>query len=295
MGSRYGGLKQIDPMGPNGETVLDYSVYDALRAGFGRVVFVIRRDFEAEFRKSVGSKFEHRADVDYVFQQLDLLPPGFSVPPGREKPWGTTHAIWCAREAVDAPFLAINADDFYGLDAYRQLGAFLTSPAVSEADPARFAMAGFRLDNTLSDFGSVARGVCAADENGKLVRIEELMSIERLPDGSIANRVKDQPDRPLTGKEPVSMNFWGFTPAIFPMLDELLQTFLREQGNQLKSECYIPLSVASLIGSGKAVVDVIPTSSQWFGVTYKEDKPRVVAAIAKLIEQGDYPAHLWAK
>jgi len=281
MGSRYGGLKQIDPVGPGGETVLDYAVYDAARAGFGRVVFVIRRDFEAVFREKIGAKYAGRIEVDYVFQALDALPAGFAPAPGREKPWGTGHAVWCAREAVRENFGVINADDFYGEDSFRQLGDFLTRPAAP--GPAEWAMVGFRMANTLSEHGAVSRGVCR-EERGWLAGIEENHGItpEQVGEG-----------RKFAGEQIVSMNCWGFTPAVFAALDEQLRDFLATRGAEPKAEFYLPAAVAQAIGRGQARVRVLPTAAEWFGVTFREDKPRVVAAIAGLVERGLYPRKLY--
>jgi hypothetical protein len=297
MGSRYGGLKQLDPVGPSGETVLDYAVFDALRAGFGRVVFIIRHDFEAVFRAQIGAKYAGRIDVDYVFQALDALPEGFSSPPDREKPWGTGHAVWCAREAMHEPFAVINADDFYGADSFRQLGTFLASPAAAPRgfDPmsghraprtltAQFAMVGFRLANTLSAHGAVSRGVCTTDAQGRLQTIVEQAGILSTEIG---------PRKKFSGAEIVSMNCWGFTPALFAGLDEQLRTFLSERGRETKSEFYLPAAVSTMIGFGTADVKVLPTSASWFGVTYREDRPATVAALAELVHVGQYPAKLF--
>lgn len=291
MGSRYGGLKQMDPMGPNGETVLDYSVFDALRAGFGRVVFVIRRDFEQAFREGVGAKFCDRVPVEYAFQSLDDLPEGFAVPEGREKPWGTAHAIRAARDLVNGPFAVINADDFYGRDAYVQLSQFL-SQARDESDKAHFAMVGFELRRTLSDFGSVARGICRANANGYLESVVEMTKIFKTDTGA-ENREDGVAPIQLTGGELVSMNMWGFSPALVPLLETKFREFLAAKGGELKSEAYIPMVVDELIREGKADTLMLPTKSEWFGVTYREDKPQVMASIARLVEAGEYPANLW--
>lgn len=297
MGSRYGGLKQLDPVGPSGETVLDYAVFDAVRAGFGRVVFVIRRDFEAVFREQIGAKYAGRVAVDYVFQSLDALPSGFTPPAGREKPWGTGHAVWCARAAVTGPFAVINADDFYGADSFAQLGKFLTANAAAPRgfDPmsghrppaatvAPFAMVGFRLANTLSEHGAVSRGICAAEADGTLRSI-----VERT--GILATEVG--PGRALTGDETVSMNCWGFSTALFAGLDTQFREFLTTRGGEPKAEFYLPAAVSEQITRGAATVRVLRTESAWFGVTYREDKPRVVAAIAALVAAGKYPAKLF--
>jgi len=289
MGSRYGGLKQLDPMGPSGETLLDYSVFDAVRAGFDRVVFIIRKDIEAEFREKIGARYEGKLAVDYVFQQLDALPDGFSVPEGRQKPWGTAHAIWCARHALNGPFAAINADDFYGADSYAILGKFL---AGGPTDAPRFAMAGYRLDKTLSENGSVARGVCEVDANGRLLHIVECTSIEGGAEG-IRQKEADGSVRSFTGTESVSMNFWGLTPAVFPLLERQLIDFLGEKSADPKAECYIPMAIGEMVTHGEATLDVLPTEATWFGVTYREDKPVVTASLAALHADGSYPTPLW--
>ena len=287
MGSRYGGLKQIDPVGPAGETIIDYSIYDALRAGFGKLVFVIRRDIEQQFKEIIGARFEKRVAVEYVFQELDKLPREFSLPAGRTKPWGTTHAILMAEDAVKEPFAAINADDFYGRQAYQLLASHLTSGSPD------YAMVGFILKNTLSDFGSVARGVSRTDANDYLTSVVEMMKIER--DGAVAkNTDADGKITPLTGDEAVSMNFWGFTPALFPQLRVKFTEFLKKSGGELKSECYIPSTVNDLVIAGQAKVKVLRTHDSWFGVTYREDRPMVVESVRKLIARGEYPEKLWA-
>ena len=289
MGSRYGGLKQIDPMGPSGETILDYSVFDALRAGFSKVVFIIRPDFEADFRNNVSSKFEHLVDVDYAFQTLDKLPSGWSVPAGREKPWGTTHAILCAADVVKENFAVINADDFYGQESYAVLNEEL-SGVDSLANT--FSMVGFTLRNTLSDHGSVARGVCTTSENGLLTHIDEMTNLSREGSGALYTR-EDGSVLKLTGDEPVSMNMWGFTPRLFDHLDRVFQEFLRTSGTELKSECFIPLTVGQLITEKHVTCKVLRSNSTWFGVTYKEDKEIVQGSIAELVEKGKYPQSLW--
>ena len=286
MGSRYGGLKQIDPVGPAGETIIDYSIFDALRAGFGKLVFVIRRDIEVQFKEIVGARFEKRIAVEYVFQELDELPPEFSVPAGRTKPWGTAHAILMAADTVREPFAAINADDFYGAESYRLLAQHLQSGT------ADYAMVGFVLRNTLSDFGSVARGVCQVDPENYLQGVVELTKIER--DGAGARDTNAAGDViTLTGDEAVSMNLWGFTPGVFPQLRQSFQEFLERYGWDMKSEFYIPSAINSLVVAQKARVKVLRTNASWFGVTYREDRPRVVESIRQLIARGDYPEKLW--
>lgn len=286
MGSRYGGLKQIDPVGPSGETLMDYSIYDAMRAGFGKLVFVIRKDIEQAFREKVGARFERRIAVKYVFQELEDLPAGFSVPDGRTKPWGTTQAVLAAENAIGEPFAVINADDFYGAESYRVLGGHLQSGSED------YAMVGFVLRNTLSDFGSVARGVCRVSADGYLEKIEELTNIERDGDGA-KNTAPDGTVRKLSGEEPVSMNYWGFTPRIFPQLREVFHRFLERSGTDLKAESYVPTAVGELISRDEARVKVLRSRDPWFGVTYREDRPRVVESIRRLIESGAYPGALW--
>jgi len=286
MGSRYGGLKQIDPVGPSGETIIDYSIYDAMRAGFGKLVFVIRKDIEPQFREVIGMRFEKRIAVEYVFQELDKLPVPFTLPAGRTKPWGTTHAILMAEGVVTENFAAINADDFYGQQAYKVLAQHLTSGTPD------YAMVGFVLKNTLSDHGSVARGVSRVDVNNYLTHIVELMKIERAGSGA-KDTGADGKITQLTGDEAVSMNFWGFTPALFPQIKVEFEKFLQKAGTEQKSECYIPATVGELVTSGRAKCKVLRSADSWFGVTYREDRPTVVESIRKLIAKGDYPEKLW--
>jgi dTDP-glucose pyrophosphorylase len=286
MGKRYGGLKQIDPVGPGGETIIDYSIYDALRAGFGKVVFVIRKDIEQAFKQAVGARFERHIAVEYVFQELDKLPPGFSVPAGRIRPWGTLHAILMAADAISEPFAVINADDFYGSESYRILEQHLQSGT------ADYAMVGFILRNTLSDFGTVSRGVCRVDDEDFLQDVVELTNIER--DGVHA-RNTDSTGRitTLTGDEVVSMNMWGFTPHIFGQFREQFQKFLRSNRSDIESEIYLPSAVNELVLAGQARVKVLRTNDSWAGVTYREDRLRVVQTIRRLIDCGNYPNRLW--
>jgi dTDP-glucose pyrophosphorylase len=286
MGSRYGGLKQIDPVGPGGETIIDYSIYDALRAGFGKLVFVIRKDIEEPFKQVVGARFEKRVAVEYVFQELDKLPPGFAVPAGRTKPWGTTHAILMAADAISEPFAVINADDFYGAEGYRVLAQHLQSGTPD------YAMVGFVLRNTLSDFGSVSRGVCTLTDDGLLKDVVELTSIER--DGSHARNTDSAGlVTSLTGDEAVSMNMWGFIPRVFVQLREVFDEFLARNGTEMRSECYIPSAVNELVSSGQARVKILRTNDSWFGVTYRDDQPRVAESIRRHIHDGLYPEKLW--
>jgi len=290
MGSRYGGLKQLDAMGPSGEVVLDYSVFDAIRAGFGKVVFVIRRDFEEQFRTQIGSKFGDRIEVDYAFQDINDLPAGFAVPEGRTKPWGTAHAVLAAEAVVHEPFLMINADDFYGRDAFAKISADLTTPRPADGK-SHYSMVGYYLRNTLSDHGSVARGVCTRDESGMLSSVTEMTKIFKTDSGA-ENRETD-PALFLTGSEVVSMNFFGFTPDIFAHLRAAFTEFLKINGTDMKAECYVPKEVDALIQSGKAEVKVLESNDSWFGVTYPEDKADVVASIQSLVASGAYPQSLW--
>ncbi len=295
MGSRYGGLKQVDPVGPSGEAILDYSVFDAHRAGFGKVVFIIRKDIEEVFRAQIGSKYEGLLPVDYAFQDIADLPPPYTVPDGRSKPWGTAHAIRAARNVVHEPFAAINADDFYGRDAFQQLGKFLQSSAAADAAaPLRFAMVGYKLSLTLSEHGSVARGICSIDSAGQLSKVVEHVKLVKTPTGAHdedpAAEVKD-----FSGDERVSMNLWGFTPALFDALEARFPAWLAANAQREKSEWYIPFVVDEMVHEGAATVDVLPTESSWFGVTYREDKPFVTAEIRKLVDAGEYPASLFSK
>jgi hypothetical protein len=291
MGSRYGGLKQVDPVGPTGEAILDYSVFDAIRGGFGKIVFVIRKDFEAEFREKVGAKYAGVVPVEYCYQDLGDLPPPYAVPEGRTKPWGTAHATRAARGVVREPFAVINADDFYGRDAMAKLAAFLSS-----VDPAslHFSMVGYKLELTLSENGSVARGICRVSPDGALQGVTEMTKLVRA--GDVAENREDEANPvkvPLDAR--VSMNCWGFTPRLFDELEARFSAFLAARGAEMKSEWYIPFVVDELIKEGKADCAVLPTDSRWFGVTYREDKPYVMAEIGKLVEAGDYPAPLFPK
>ena len=292
MGSRYGGLKQMDPMGPNGETVLDYSVYDAIRAGFTRVVFIIRKDFEDAFRNEVGAKFADKIQVDYCFQDLNDLPEGFSLPEGRTKPWGTTHAILAARDIIDSNFAVINADDFYGADSFQQISSYFTQTADAADGVEHFCMVGYKLENTLSDHGDVNRGICS-DENGFLKDVEEHTEILIEEDGVCRGENLAGDRVAISTSAIASMNFWGFTPNLMPHLEANFIAFLKERGTEMKSECYIPTDVDMMIRSGKADCNILETSSSWFGVTYPQDKEAVVASIYKLIENGEYPENLW--
>ncbi len=291
MSSRYGGgSKQTDAMGPDGETLLDYSVYDAKAAGFGRIVFVIRREDEAVFRERAVSRLERHIPVALAFQDLMDLPDDLAFPAGREKPWGTGHAVWAARHEVKEPFCVINADDYYGRDAFKVMADFLRQTH-GEDPRCAWSMVGYRLKNTLSEHGKVARGICEV-QNGLLAGIEELTDIYRTEHGA-ENRPSGQTVRALTGGETVSLNMWGFTPALFAEFGEAFADFLRTNLTNPKAEFYIPLGVDIAIRQGKATCRVLPTSSQWFGVTYLEDKPRVVTAIKALVVAGEYSSPLW--
>jgi len=293
LGSRYGGLKQIDPVGPNGELIIDYSIYDALRAGFGKLVFVIRHYFEEAFRAAIGGRFEALVETACAYQELDALPAGFEVPAGREKPWGTGHAILVARDLIDGPFAVINADDYYGADSFGQMAEFLRGgQADGGVGPGQYAMVGFRLRNTLSDYGAVARGVCRCDEDGCLVDIVERKRVERWKQG-VRYFDEDGTEHPLAGDEVVSMNLWGFDPLIFAHLQRHFEEFLREHGDWSDSELYIPTVVGDLLAEGLVRVKVLSTHEQWFGVTYRQDRSRAVRSIAELIEKGVYPRKLW--
>ena len=288
MGSRFGGLKQVEPVGPNGEAIIDYSIFDAARAGFGKVVFVIREGFAQAFKEKFNKKLRGVIDVEYVYQELDMLPKGFSLPEEREKPWGTAHAILVAKNVINEPFCALNADDFYGCNAYKEMARFLTS----SENKTEYSMVGYRLKNTLSDFGSVSRGVCEVDKENHLKKIVETTKIEKKGD-TILSVEDDGSETPLTGDESVSMNNWGFKPSVFEILEKKFIDFLETEIGKPKSEMYIPSAVFEMINEKTATVKVLEADSPWFGVTYKEDKPFVVEKIRTLIEQGVYPAKLF--
>ncbi len=287
MGSRYGGLKQLDEVGPNGEAIIDYSLYDAIRAGFGKVIFVIRHDFEAAFKARFDPKLEGRITVEYVYQSLDQLPVGFTLPPQREKPWGTAHALLMADGVANEPMAVINADDFYGEKAYLEMADFLTT----STDPSEYSMIGYNVENTLSDHGTVSRGVCETDAGGYLTTVVERTKIKGESDG-IFFYEEDGRHR-LDPKSPVSMNFWGLKPKVFGYLKEGFSQFLTNHGHELRSEYYIPLLINDNVVNGNIKTKVIECDSPWFGVTYIEDKPIVKGLIAELIADGVYPEHLW--
>ena len=289
MGSRYGGLKQLDGLGPHGETIMDYSVYDAIQAGFGKIVWVIRKDFEEQFRTQILSKYQDKIPCELVFQSLDALPEGFTVPEGREKPWGTNHAVLMGKDAIKEPFCVINCDDFYNRDAFMVMGKFLSE--LPEGSTGKYAMVGFRVDNTLSESGTVSRGICENDEKTHLLTgVVERTKIERR-DGVVQYLDDDDKWVSIPDTTPVSMNFWGFTPDYFEYSEAYFKTFLSDPKNQanLKSEFFILLMVDHLIKTGKATCEVLDTTSKWFGVTYPEDRPEVVAKLAALHKAGQYP------
>lgn len=288
MGSRYGGLKQIDGLGPSGETIMDYSVYDALRAGFGKVVFVIRKDFEEAFRKVVISKYADKVPCEVCFQSVDTVPEGCTYNPERTKPWGTNHAVLMAKDLIKEPFAVINADDFYGRESFQVLADYLKSV---EGTTGKYCMVGYRVANTLSENGSVSRGVCATDENGYLTDVVERTKIEKVGDKIIYT--EDGVDTEISPNSPVSMNMWGFTPEYFDYVEKAFVEFLKTRGQELKSEFYIPTLVNDMIRSGEATCKVLDTTSKWFGVTYAEDRPQVVMKINNLVKEGVYPEKLF--
>ena len=288
MGSRYGGLKQMDGLGPNGEAILDYSVYDALRAGFGKIVFVIRKDFEDDFRRVVLSKYEGKVQCEICFQSVDKVPAGCTYKTERTKPWGTHHGVLMGKALIHEPFAVINADDFYGKESFQVLADFLCSV---EGKKGEYCMVGYRVCNTLSENGSVSRGVCTTDANGHLTDVVERTKIED-KNGTIVFTENDV-DTPLDPHTPVSMNMWGFTPEYFEYSEKAFKDFLAAHGQELKSEFYIPTLVNDLILAGKATCKVLDTPSKWFGVTYAEDRPQVVMKINQLIKEGVYPSKLF--
>lgn len=292
MGSRYGGLKQLDGLGPNGETIMDYSIYDAIQSGFGKIVFVIRKDFEQEFRSKVLSKYEGHVPAEIVFQSLDALPAGFACPEGRVKPWGTNHAVMMAKDVIREPFCVINCDDFYNRDAYRVMGRFLSS--LPEGSTNTYAMVGYRVGNTLSDNGTVARGICSKDEQGHLTTVVERTEIMRV-DGPVCYKDEQGQWVAVDDNTPVSMNVWGFTPDYFAHSEEYFKGFLSDEKNMQnpKAEFFIPLMVNKLITDGTSTVEVLDTTSKWFGVTYAADREGVVARIQQLVDEGVYPSKLF--
>lgn len=289
MGSRYGGLKQLDGLGPNGETIMDYSVYDAVRAGFGKVVFVIRKSFEKDFRDIILKKYEGIVKTEVVFQELDNLPKGFTLNPEREKPWGTNHAVMMGKDVIKEPFAVINADDFYGKESFEVMAEYLRN---AKGKKNEYSMVGYRVGNTLSDSGSVSRGVCSVDDKGNLTTIVERTSIIR-KEGKIVFVDENGKEQTLQENTPVSMNFWGFTPEYFQYSEEIFIEFLKEHGDELKSEFFIPIVVNNLIVDGTVTCKVLDTSAKWFGVTYADDRQSVVDKINQLIAEGIYPEKLY--
>ncbi|MCH7764619.1 MAG: nucleotidyltransferase [Candidatus Marinimicrobia bacterium] len=281
MGSRYGGLKQLDSIGPQGETIIDYSVYDAMEAGFNKVVFIIRKKFEDLFKAKITNKFAGEIQVEFAFQDLHDLPEGFTCPEGREKPWGTGHAIFTARDLINEPFCVINADDYYGRESFQKLAEFYTNEYRS------FSMVAYRLDKTLSSFGGVTRGICKV-ENDRLSTVIETGNVRKTDSG-----VTSDGDVTLDGREPVSVNMWGFTPILFDYLQEMFVDFMKESGTELKSEFLIPTVINDLIQTGREEIHVLRSDSPWFGVTYKEDKLYVQGEIQKIINAGVYPKKLF--
>ncbi len=287
IGSRYGGLKQVDPIGPSGEKIIDYSVYDAGRAGFGQVVFVIRREMEQDFRKQIGRRVEQQIDTRYVYQELESLPEGFVVPEGRVKPWGTAHAVAACRDVVRSPFAVINADDFYGPCAFQVLCNFLRQP---QKDPgaSEYCLVGYLLGNTLSEYGHVSRGVCEVAPDGTLRHIHERVKIQRFGD-AIRYTEDDGTWVDLPADSVVSMNMWGFTPSLFEALEAGFVKFLEERGSDPKAEYFLPEQVGRMVDAGQARVKVLRTEERWFGITYKQDKPFVEQAVRDLVDKGVYP------
>ena len=281
MGSRYGGLKQLDQVGPNGETIIDYSVYDAIKAGFTKIVFIIRDDFESQFKSQITNKYLDLIDLEFAYQDINYLPSGFSPPKNREKPWGTGHAILSAKPYINEPFIVINGDDFYGRESFKTIADYY------QTEENHFSMVTFRLENTLSIFGGVTRGLCTIIDE-KLNTVVETSNLEKNNNG-----VSSDNGELLKGDEPVSMNMWGFTPILFDYLEEKFINFLKEEGSELKSEYLIPSVINDLIQAGDESVHILNSSESWFGVTYKEDKPYVVGEIQKLIEKGVYPKKLF--
>ncbi|NIG57258.1 sugar phosphate nucleotidyltransferase [Chitinophaga sp. Cy-1792] len=288
MASRYGSLKQIQQFGPSGETIIDYSIYDAIRAGFGKIVFIIRENFAAEFKEIFEPKLKGRVATDYVYQEMDAFVGDHQVPADRTKPWGTAHAILCAKNAINEPFAVINADDFYGADSFVKMAAFLNGECKSDI----YSVVGYELGKTISEHGSVSRGVCAVDGAGFLSAINERTKIYT-DNGQIVYEEADGSKHPLSPETPVSMNFWGFDPSVFELSQDLFNEFLDKNLGNPKAEFFIPIVADEFIRRNKGKVKVLPTSSQWFGVTYKEDAPGVQASLSELVAKGAYPNNLW--
>ncbi len=291
MASRYGSMKQIQSFGPSGETIMDYSIYDAIRAGFGKVVFIIREDFAENFKSIFEPKLKGKIATDYVYQSLDAYMGKHTVPAERKKPWGTAHAVLCAKDAVKEPFAVINADDFYGKDSFQKAYDFLTK----EVNDRTYCIIGYELKKTLSENGSVSRGVCEVDENNNLTAINERTKIYCNEQRKITYEDENGGLHEVSKNSLVSMNFWAFAPNVFGLIEEIFQQFLDQNINNPKAEFFIPILGEEFIKSDKGVIKVIPTSAQWFGVTYKEDAPVVLADINKLVQSGEYPQNLWAQ
>jgi NDP-sugar pyrophosphorylase family protein len=290
MGSRYGGIKQMDHFGPQGETLIDYSIYDAIRSGFGKIVFIIRKDFSEVFEKTFNAKLGGQpVEVQYVYQGLDSFVKEDEVPAGRKKPWGTAHAVLCAKDAIEEPFAVINADDFYGREVYKQMYTFLTE----ECGESRYSVIGYELGKTLSEHGTVSRGVCTLDEIGNLDTITERTKIARNEEGKPVYTDEQGNAHIMAEKTPVSMNFWGFDPSIFSLSEEMFARFVEERGSGPKAEFLIPTVVDYFIANRQGTVKVIPTPAQWFGVTYQQDAPVVREKLQELVQQGVYPEKLW--
>jgi hypothetical protein len=288
MGSRYGGNKQLDEVGPSGETIIDYSIYDAIRAGFGKIVFVIRRDIEEQVKERFVKKLKDKIEVDYVFQEITNVPEGVKIAPERKKPWGTSHAILVTKKMIKEPFGVINADDYYGVESFRILHDFL----VNEKDPNCYCIVGYKMGNTLSDHGHVNRGVCRVGEDGLLKNIVETLQIEKTPDGAQAPGPDGKIEK-FTGDEIVSMNLWGFMPSCYGLLEDEFRKFIDKNGMDLKSELHIPTSVDRFVKNGEITIKILISNDRWFGVTYREDKPYVVESINNMISAGVYPAKIY--
>jgi choline kinase len=288
MASRYGSMKQIDGFGPNGETIIDYSIYDAIKAGFGKISFIIREEFAEPFKAIFEPKLKGRIETDYVFQSFDLKPFGIDKEIERAKPWGTAHAVLAARNQINEPFCVINADDFYGYDSFEKMAKFLTTDVADD----KYSIIGYQIDKTLSDYGTVSRGVCKVDDNGNMIEINERTEVFFKEDDSVAYR-DTTGEHALSNDTRVSMNFWGFTPAVFKQSEQMFRDFVDANEGNPKSEFFIPIVADQLIKSGEASFKVIPTASKWFGVTYKEDKPIVQKSISELVANGTYPTTLW--
>jgi dTDP-glucose pyrophosphorylase len=291
MGSRYGGLKQMDAFGPNGETIIDYSIYDAIKAGFGKVVFIIREHFKEEFQTFFANKFQDQIEVEYVTQELYKLPASFTVPEGREKPWGTAHAVLMAKDVVDGPFAVINADDYYGPEAYQVLADFFAANVLLEEE--EFAVVAYKLQNTLSDHGTVNRGVCYGTGDGYLTEVIERIKIGKNEKGDISYPNEDGSSSQLGPETLVSMNLWGFMPSYFELSEKIFKDFLKSRGEEMKSEFFIPLAIDAMINKGSKKIRILHSDAHWFGVTYQEDKPIVITKLEKLIEEDVYPKKLW--